>query len=89
MFCLICNQKLVVGKVMYIGDYGLMEVDIQVHCASCRGLSYRKDELEHKINCCSIEMKGHLREYRDLKKSRDMLIQQLLDLEDKISRKKQ
>ena len=87
MFCIICNKKLTVGKVMHIGDYGLMEVDIQIHCVSCRVLSRKKDELEHKINCDTIEMKGHLREYRQLKKSRDILIEQLLDLEDKINSK--
>lgn len=87
MFCIICNQKLTVGKVMHIGDYGLMEVDIQIHCVFCRVLSRKKDELEHKINCDTIEMKGHLREYRQLKKSRDILIEQLLDLEDKINSK--
>jgi cell division protein FtsB len=87
MFCIICNQKLTVGKVMHIGEYGLMEVDIQVHCVFCKVLSRKKDELEHKINCDTIEMKGHLREYRQLKKSRDILIEQLLDLEDKINSK--
>ena len=87
MFCLICNKKLTVGKVMHIGDYGLMEVDIQVHCVSCRVLSRKKDELEHQINCSTIEMKGLLREYRQLKTARDSVIQQLLDLEDKMNSK--
>jgi hypothetical protein len=88
MFCIICNKKLTVGKVMHIGEYGLIEVDIQIHCVVCRNLSRKKDELEHKINCDTIEMKGHLREYRQLKKSRDVLIQNLLDLEDKINSKR-
>ena len=87
MFCIICNKKLTVGKVMHIGEYGLMEVDIQIHCSPCRYLSKKKDELEHKINCETIEMKGHLREYRQLKKSRDITINQLLDLEEKINTK--
>lgn len=84
MFCLICDKKLTIGKIMHIGTYGLLEVDIQVHCASCRALYRKKCELEHKINCATIEMKGHLREYRQLKKEKDSFINQLSDLKDKI-----
>jgi hypothetical protein len=88
MFCIICNKKLTVGKVMHIGDYGLMEVDIQIHCVACRVLSRKKEELEHKISCATIEMKGHLREYRQLKKSRDVIIEQLIELDSKIDEKR-
>ena len=88
MFCIICNKKLTVGKVCHIGDYGLMEVDIQVHCLVCRNLYRKKENLEHKINCATIEMKGHLREYRQLKKSRDVNLQQLIELDSKIDDKR-
>ena len=89
MFCIICNKKLTVGKRMHIGEYGLMEVEIEVHCLPCKILSRKKHELEQKINCKTIEMRGHLREYRQLKKEKDVFINQLLDLEEKIYNKTQ
>jgi len=33
-------------------------------------------------------MKGHLREYRQLKKSRDVIIEQLIELDSKIDEKR-
>jgi len=74
---------------MQVGDYGLTEVDIKTHCSPCNRLFKKQKELQNRIECCSIEMKGHLREYRQLKKNKDAIIQELLDLEYMVFQKHQ
>lgn len=81
MLCFFCDKKLIVGKSMKIGEYGMLEVDIKTHCIPCRKLFEKKNSIFSQIENTNIEMKGHLREYRDLKKQRDKLNELMLDVE--------
>ena len=81
MLCFFCDKKLIVGKSMKVGEYGMIEVDIKTHCIPCRKLFEKKNSLLSEIENSNIEMRGHLREYRELLKSRNKLNELLLDVE--------
>jgi len=84
MFCFSCEKKLTVGKRMKIGEYGLLEVDICSRCPKCDRLFEKNKLLQNSVDQISIEMKGHLREYRDLAKKRDKIKAEILNDEYKI-----
>lgn len=81
MLCFYCGKKLIVGKSMKMGEYGMLEVEINIYCIPCRKLFEKKNSINNEIENTNIEMKGHLREYRELLKSRNKLNELLLDVE--------
>lgn len=81
MFCFSCEKKLIVGKRMKVGDYGLVEVDICSRCPKCDRIFEKNKLLQNDLEQVKLEMKGHLREYRDLAKKRDLIMQQVLNNE--------
>lgn len=73
MLCLMCKEPLAVGKVMTMGDYGMAEVEIKTHCPKCNRIFRDNEMRQNVLESIRIEMKGHLREYRQLIKKRDSL----------------
>ena len=84
MFCFSCEKKLIVGKRMKIGEYGLLEVDICSRCPKCDRMFEKTKLLQNDLEQIKIEMKGHLKEYRDLAKKRDKIKAEILNDEFKI-----
>lgn len=81
MFCFSCEKKLIVGKRMKIGEYGLLEVDICSRCPKCDRMFEKSKLLQNDLEQIKVEMKGHLRQYRDLAKKRDKVKEGILNNE--------
>jgi hypothetical protein len=80
MLCIICNKRLIVDQYLYKGDYGMTEVEINTHCSKCSSICKRLEVLANYIECIKIEMKGHLWEYRNLKKQREVFYKEMSEL---------